>query len=420
MAKYIIQGGKKLRGEIKISGNKNSILPCLAATLLTQDKVTLRNVPNIRDVDVMIEILRSLGAKVERVEDKVVVKADNLHSTTLPKELVTKLRASILFVGPLLSREGRVEFCHPGGDVIGKRSIDDHIKGLELLGYEFNQDDRDYQGKRGDANLISTEIFQELASVTATENLIMASVLGKGVIKIKNCAQEPHVVDLSNLLTQMGASIEGIGSSILTITGVSNLSGTEFTIGPEHIEIGTYAIAAAITGGEVKMLNCSLKDLEPITNVLSRMGVKLVENSDGTVIAHSSNLQAIPHLRVNIWPGFPTDLISVAIVLATQANGVSLLHDWMFESRMYFVDKLISMGANIVIADPHRVIVSGPSKLKGRVVDTPDIRAGMALVLAALVAEGESVINRAELIERGYEDVVGNLSKLGAKISRED
>ncbi len=418
MAKYIIKGGNKLSGEIKIAGNKNSILPCLAATLLTDQKVIIKNVPSISDVEVMLSIMEGLGTKVERSLDTISVQTENLKSTTLPKELVNKLRASILFIGPLLAREGKVEFSHPGGDVIGKRSIEDHIIGLKKLGFEFEQNDRDYRGFR-DGDLADIDVFQELASVTATENLIMASVLGGGVKTIKNCAQEPHVVDLCNLLTQMGAKIKGIGSSILKITAVEKLNGGEYAIGPEHIEIGTYAVAAAITGGEIKMLNCSLEGLEPMTIPLGKMGVNFRQNEDNSVTASAASLKAIPQLKVNIWPGFPTDLMSVAIVLATQTPGVSLLHDWMYESRMYFVDKLIFMGANITIADPHRVLVYGPSKLTARNADTPDIRAGMALVLAALIAEGESIISRAELIERGYENVVENLSRLGADIQKD-
>lgn len=419
MAKYLITGGNKLEGEVKISGNKNSVLPCLAACLLTEGQVTLKSVPKISDVEIFLEILTILGAEVNWVDHEIKVSAKKIKTHVLPKDLLIKLRASILFVGPVLSRKGKVRFSHPGGDIIGVRTIEPHLEGFKRLGYHFKVNDLDYSGSLRNSSWENHEIFMDEASVTATENLVLTSVLGGKVVTLKNCASEPHVVDLCNLLNQMGAKIKGVGTQILEVTGVKKLQGTNFSISPDYIEMGTYAIAAAVTKGKITMEGCSLKKLEPITHHLQKFGLKFKEEQDAVTI-WSDNLVSNPKLHTNIWPGFPTDMMSAAVVLATQARGVSLLHDWMYESRMFFVDKLISMGAKITIADPHRVLVSGPTKLQGRYLETPDIRAGMALVLAGLAADGQSIINRAELIERGYENVVENFSKLGANIQKID
>lgn len=419
MAKYLIEGGRKLEGSIKISGNKNSVLPCLAACLLTSEPVKLTNVPNISDVSVMVEILMQLGVKVEAGDHELTVHAENIRDHKLPQELVGKLRASILLIGPLLARIGRAEFSHPGGDIIGKRSIDTHILGLQKLGFKFSQKDRDYKGQRSSKLSGEVTVFLDEPSVTATENMVMASVLGSHKITLKNCAMEPHIVDLCNLLIQMGAKIHGVGTTILTVEGVASLTGAEFEIGPDYIEFGTYAVAAGITVGKIKIFGCGMKDWESVLVPLSKIGINF-EVRGGEIIASTKGLKPINRLIVGPWPGFPTDLMSIFIVAATQAKGISLLHDWMYENRMFFVDKLISMGANITIADPHRVLVYGATKLWAREVETPDIRAGMALVLASLVAKGRSIINRAELIERGYEDVAGNLKSLGALIERLD
>jgi len=414
--KYIITGGKKLSGEVTISGNKNSILPCLAATLLSEQSVTLKNVPQIKDVEVFLEILKSLGSKIQQKNGEITIQISEIATHHLDPKLTSKLRASVLLVGPILAKLGKIDFFHPGGDVIGKRSIDTHLNGFEALGYKFKTLDRHYRG--GGVKKTGRIIYFLMeASVTATENLILASVLGGGEVTLKNCAKEPHVVDLCNLLNQMGALISGVGESTLKIKGVNSLHGTTFKIGADFIEIGTYAVAAAVTGGTLTLNNCDLTDLEPILNPLKQMGIEF-ETKGQTVKVCASKILPIPKLITNIWPGFPTDLMSLMIVLATQARGVSLLHDWMFESRMFFVDKLIRMGASIVIADPHRVLVSGPSKLVARDLESPDIRAGMALVLAALVAKGESSINRVELIERGYGDMAANLTKIGANIKK--
>ncbi len=417
MSKYIIKGGSKLTGKISISGNKNAVLPCLAAALLTEDEVIIRNVPKISDVDVFLEIFQSLGVKSERGDSFIKIHAKKITSSHLPQELSAKLRAAILFAGPLLARIGKAEFSHPGGDVIGKRSIDAHIKGLRDLGFVFEREDRKYIGKKKEENLKFYKIFLEEASVTATENLLLAAALNPATVILQNCAQEPHVIDLCNMLIKMGASIEGVGSSLMKITGREKLKGVDFSVGLDYVEFGTYAIAAAITGGKIEIEKSSLEGMEPVINPLMKMGLEF-NPSNGSVFISAGKINPTQKIITNIWPGFPTDLMSVVIILASQANGVSLLHDWMYESRMFFVDKLISMGAHITIADPHRVIVSGPSKLIGRNLETPDIRAGMALILAAVIATGESTINRVELIDRGYEDVVGKLSSLGVNIQK--
>ena len=409
---YVISGGKKLTGEIQVSGNKNAILPCMAAALLTKDEVILENVPEISDVSVFLEIFDTFGIKYKRTNQTLKIKAEKIESSSIPDDLAIKLRASILLAGPILSRLGKVNFHYPGGDVIGRRTIDPHLKGFKSLGFSLNVQDLELSlsGVKKEAS-----IFLEEASVMATENLVLVSVLGNSKVTIKNCASEPHVVDLCNMLIKMGAKISGVGSDTLVITGVPELQGVKFRIGCDYIEVATYAIAAAMTAGKIK-INCDLCDLEPITAELDKFNIEIASVSTGYLIK-SRKITSAKKVVTNIWPGFPTDLMSAVIVLATQAKGVTLCHDWMYESRMFFTDKLISMGANITIADPHRVLVYGPTKLHGRVVDTPDIRAGMALVLAALVAEGQTLINKVELIERGYENVVGKLKSLGVDIN---
>lgn len=415
--KYIIQGGRKLEGEIEVSGNKNSIFPCVAAALLTQEEVILENVADLVDTQVLIQILVHLGVKVERNKTTLVINSKDLKSSVLPKEFMTKLRGSIVLVGAMLARKNKVNFYHPGGDIIGKRSISTHLEAFKSIGAMLKKSDLEYSLCFTEKEDISVNIFLQEASVTACENLILASVLGKKKIVLKNCPKEPHVEDLCKMLLQMGAQIKGVGTDTLLICGVDKLSGTKFKIGIDYIEVGTYAIASAITGGKIKISGLDGNDLDPVLEPLKRFGVK-IEINDNYLVVSADKLISPVKIITNIWPGFPSDLMSVAIVLATQCKGVTLCHDWMYESRMFFVDKLISMGAQITLADPHRSLVYGPSKLKGRVIETPDIRAGMALVLAALVAKGESVINQVELIERGYEDVVGKLTDLGADIKK--
>ncbi len=421
MARLVIEGGNKLSGKIAVSGNKNSILPCIAAALLTEGEIILKNVSQISDAEVMLEILESLGAFVRKDGDTISIKAAEVKTHILPQDLTSKLRASVLIAGALLGRLGKVEFMHPGGDVIGKRSIDLHIAGFKDLGFSFEINDRQYKGEKTGKFTDKKQIFLEHPTVTGTENLILASVLSNSEVTIKNCAKEPHVVDLCKLLIKMGAKIEGIGESTLKIIGVKKLNGAEFRIGSDYIEMATYAAAAVLTHGHIEISNCNLEGLETIVSSFKKIGMDLVEKTPNSVTIAGDKIlpvSDVPGIVVGPWPSFPTDLMSIFIVLATQASGLTLLHDWMYETRMFFVDKLISMGANIIIADPHRVLVYGPSTLRGRDLETPDIRAGMSLVLAALSAKGISTIHRAELIERGYEEVVQKLTSLGANISR--
>lgn len=414
--KYIIEGGHKLEGKVRVSGNKNSIFPCLAAALLTSEEVFLENVPDLLDTEVLIRLLKKLGVTVEKKQSTVKIRASEIRRFSLPKDLMIRLRGAIVLVGALLGRVGRVNFHHPGGDIIGKRSIETHIRGFKALGVQVKKNDLKFsltaQNIAG-----NVDIFLPEASVTATENLILASVLGSAVVTLKNFAKEPHIIDLCQMLISMGAKIESIGGDSLKITGVEKLKGTRFSIGADYIEVGTYIVAAAITKGEVKIEGASEVFLEPLLSPLRSFGINISSDS-GTILVQPSKLKSTYQLVTNVWPGFPTDLMSVAIVLATQSKGIILCHDWMYEGRMFFVDKLITMGAKITLADPHRVLVYGPSKLRGRSLETPDIRAGMALVVAALAARGKSTILQAELIERGYENVAGKLKKLGADIRK--
>lgn len=417
MSSFKITGGAKLDGNIKIAGNKNAVLPIMAACLLTDEEVTLNNVPRISDVEILKNLLELVGATVTwKGESTLVIKAVKVKNESLPSELTAKLRASVLMLGPMLARIGKVEMGYPGGDIIGRRPLETHIQALSSLGAEIEKNEDSYIGKTTGA-LKGTEIFLEEASVTATENVLMAAATASGITIIKRAASEPHVVDLCKFLNLMGARITGIGSNVLTVEGVEKLKGATYSICPDHIEVGTFAILAAITPGTIKMSPVDKNDLDMILLTLSKFGVKF-ELSGDTLTVFGSKLKATEKVVTDVWPGFPTDLIAPTIVLATQAQGATILHDWMYESRMFFVDKLISMGAKIEIADPHRVLVYGPSKLHGQSLDTPDIRAGIALVIAALTAEGKSEINRAELIERGYENIVERLKSLGAKIER--
>ncbi|MDP3758700.1 MAG: UDP-N-acetylglucosamine 1-carboxyvinyltransferase [Candidatus Daviesbacteria bacterium] len=415
---YIINGGRKLMGKVRVSGNKNSVFPCIAAALLTQEEVILENISDLLDTEVLIQILKKLGVAVEKNKSVLSIKAVQIRQPNLPEDLMVKLRGSIVLVGALLGRLSKVNFYHPGGDIIGRRSIETHINGFKALGAVLKRNGSKFSlFLSNDSVLHPSEIFLSEASVTATENLILAGVLGNRIVILQNCAKEPHVSDLCRMLVQMGARIEGIGTDTIRITGVENLHGTKFRIGADYIEVGTYVVACAITGGEVIIEGTEGTFLEPALAPLKSFGIKTEEGKD-SIKVFPSKLKSAPKLVTNIWPGFPTDLMSVAIVLATQSKGVSLCHDWMYEGRMFFIDKLITMGAKIILADPHRVLVYGPDKLRGKELSSPDIRAGMALVVAALAAKGKSVINQAELIERGYEDVVYKLKSLGADIER--
>ena len=420
----MIEGGLPLNGRVRAAGNKNGALPILAACLLTRDPVTLTNVPRIRDAETMVELLAQLGVDVEWVGPNAVrVHAADPLAHEVEGALARRIRASFLVAGPLLAREGRVTVPPPGGDVIGRRRLDPHIHAFHALGAEVVVGGA-YE-LRGP--LRGAEIYLDEASVMATENAVMAASLAPGTTTISNAASEPHVQDLCRFLVSLGASIEGIGSNRLTITGVDSLSGGEYEIGPEHIEVGSFIGAAAVTGGDLTIEGVVCDDLRPIVPVLGRLGIEL-ELGDGWVrvppgqeLHVRDNLGgAIPKIEDGPWPAFPADLTSIAVVVAPQAQGTVLVFEKMFESRLFFVDKLVGMGARIILCDPHRAVVTGPAKLYGQKLSSPDIRAGMAMVIAALCAEGTSRIDAAHQIDKGYERIDERLRALGAHIERVD
>ena len=423
MSEYIIDGGVPLDGTIKASGNKNAALPCIAAALLTDEPVVLENIPDIEDVHVMFDIYTALGGAVSPMGPNAYrLQLSNITSSVIPVEQAKKIRASILFAGPLLARTGKVVLPPPGGDVIGRRRLDTHFLALTELGAKV---------KTGDAftfsakSLTGADIFLDEASVTGTENAVMAAVLAKGKTILTNAASEPHVQDLCQMLVSMGAQIEGIGSNILTITGVKKLESCEFAIGADFMEVGSFIGLAAATNGDLHIEGTRPQDLRPAKIAFGKLGISWAH--EGTVI-HVPKNQAkavncdiggmVPKIDDAPWPGFPPDLTSIITVLATQVKGTVLIHEKMFESRLFFVDKLIGMGARIVLCDPHRAVVSGPTKLRGCELISPDVRAGMAMLIAALCADGKSVIRNVYQIERGYERLVERLSALGARIIR--
>jgi UDP-N-acetylglucosamine 1-carboxyvinyltransferase len=426
MEKFIIDGGIPLVGEVIPSGNKNAALPLLASCLLTEEPIIFRNVPEIRDVLAMRALLESLGVDIQTIDDHVWrVEAKHVREANLNPDLCRQIRASILLAGPLTARSGQLFLPPPGGDVIGRRRVDTHILALRALGVEANYDrSRQVFHFRKD-KLIGSNILLDEASVTATENAIMAATLAKGTTTIRNAASEPHVQELCNFLNQIGAQIENIGSNTLHIHGVNHLGGGETTIGPDYLEVVSFLGAAVITGGNVRIKNAGIEYLDMIELVFNRLGVKWISDGKDIVVSPNQELAinldldySIPEISVMPWPAFPTDLMSIAIVVATQASGSILFHDWMYEGRMYFTDKLKKMGAQIVLCDPHRCIVQGPATLLGAEVESPDIRAGLALVLAALAAEGRSVIRNVEQIDRGYERIDEKLRGLGANVKR--
>ncbi|MCL2042737.1 MAG: UDP-N-acetylglucosamine 1-carboxyvinyltransferase [Treponema sp.] len=421
MSEYIINGGAPLNGTIKASGNKNAALPCIAAALLTDEPVVLRNIPEIEDVQVMLEIYAALGGSVESPEPNIIsLRLDNITTSTIPVDLAKKIRASILFAGSLLARTGKAVLPPPGGDVIGRRRLDTHLLALTELGAKVKTNDTfSFTAK----SLIGADIFLDEASVTGTENAVMAAVLARGTTILTNAASEPHVQDFCRMLVSMGAKIEGIGSNILTITGVKKLGGCDFTIGADFMEVGSFIGLAAATGGDLHIEGTRPQDLRPAKVAFGKLGIHWAQ--EGTVIHVPKNQPMevncdlggmIPKIDDAPWPGFPPDLTSIITVVATQVKGTVLIHEKMFESRMFFVDKLIGMGARIVLCDPHRAVVSGPTKLRGSELTSPDVRAGMAMLIAALCAEGKSVIRNVYQIERGYENLVDRLSSLGARI----
>ena len=424
MEKFIIEGGVPLRGEVTPAGNKNAALPMLAATLLAEEPVILRNVPQIRDVRDMRKLLESLGATVDDLDATTwQISAKNIQPKNLDIELSRRIRASILLAGPVTARFGELHLPPPGGDVIGRRRLDTHILALQALGAKVTYDRIfKFSAKKG---LHGADILLDEASVTATENAIMAAVLAKGKTVIRNAASEPHIQELCHFLNILGAKINDIGSNTLHIEGVKSLHGGEFTIGADYLEVISFVGAAAVTRGSLRIRNAGVQYLDMVRIVMRRLGVDWQTEGDDLLVSSDQSLAiipdhggAIPEIKTNVWPAFPTDLISIAITVATQSAGTVMFHDWMYSGRMYFTDKLVGMGAKIILCDPYRCIVQGPSPLYGEQVESPDIRAGMALLLAALAADGKSTIRNIAQIDRGYADVEEKFRALGAKIER--
>jgi len=422
---FCVSGGRRLEGTVRPAGNKNAALPILAATLLAEGPCRIENVPRIRDVEIMLALLERLGARIEWTgANSVDIDTAGAEPRELDPALCARVRASILLAGPMLARFGRVSLPPPGGDVIGRRRVDTHFLALEQLGAEITVGDRyRVEGKK----LVGRDIFLDEPSVTATENALMAAARAQGTTILRNAASEPHVQDLARYLVACGGNIMGIGTNVLTIEGVSSLHPAPFTIGPDHIEVGSFIGLAAVTNGQITIDGVRGEDLRATLFGFERLGVRprldgtrLVVDADQERRVRSDLGGHVPKLEDGPWPAFPADLMSIAIVAATQCDGLLLIFEKLFESRLFFVDKLIGMGARIVLCDPHRAVIAGPARLKGGVVESPDIRAGMAMLLAALAAHGDSVIHNIGQIERGYERIDERLRSLGAHIERID
>ncbi len=425
MPKFVVRGGRPLRGSIRPTGNKNAALPMLAATLLTDQPVTLENVPDIKDVRTLLSLLENLGAESEWLDESTLrLHARDVSASEIDRSLAARIRGSILLAGPMLARTGRMTLPPPGGDVIGRRRVDTHFLALGKLGATV--ENRDGYELRSDG-LRAADLFLDEPSVTATENAIMAAVLARGESRIRNAAAEPHVQDLCMMLQGMGAQIAGAGTNVIEIEGVDRLEGGRFRVGSDHIEVGSFIGLAAVTGGAITIEEAAVEHLDSTLVSFGRLGVRCEVRGNDLFVPGEQSLEIrmdvgghIPKIDDGPWPAFPADLTSIALVVATQCKGTILIHEKMFESRMFFVDKIIGMGARIVLCDPHRAVVVGPSRLHPGTVDSPDIRAGMALLIAALVADGESTIYNAGQIERGYERIDERLRELGADITRED
>ena len=423
MGRFVVEGGTPLHGEITPAGNKNEALPLIAASLLTDDPVTLRNVPRIRDVRAMLEIATALGAMVEELDPRTVRITGSLRSTEVPAKLAGEIRTSLLFAGPLLARYKKVKLGLPGGDVIGRRRNDTHFLAMQALGAELDIAQNGYGLHT--SGLKGADLLLDEPSVTATENALMAAVLASGRTVIRNAASEPHVQQLGIALTKMGATILGLGTNTITIEGVERLRGLDHTILSDHMEVGSLIGLAAMTHGEITIKNAVPQYLRMTRLVFKRLGVDTDVSGDDLIVRAKDRYPiehdiggAIPKVQSQVWPGFPSDLTSIATAMATQAEGTVLIHEWMFPARMYWVGSLESMGARIVLCDPHRVVVVGPSQLYGSDLRSPDIRAGMALLAATLSAKGTSTMNNVEQIDRGYEELDKRLRALGAKIER--
>ena len=419
MAHLVIEGGRRLSGRITVEGNKNAALPILAACLLTPETCEIRNVPGIRDVAVMLDLLRSLGAEVEQVDATTVrVTCRDIRASEPDAALVGKLRGSVLLLGALLGRVGRAELAPPGGDFPARRTITTHLHALVALGAKLVDDPT---GHRLEAlnGLRGSSMYLVEASVTGTETALLAAAQAVGRTEIRHAACEPHVVELCEFLAAMGADVKGAGSSTIRIEPTARPRGVVHTLRGDYIEAGSWAVVGAVTGGEVEVAGAQPQDLEPIAAVLAMMGVNMRLDHESLTVRPSA-LVAARRITTGLWPGFPSDIVSLITVLATQARGKTLLHDWMYELRLFALEQLSSMRADLFLCDPHRIIVTGATKLRGRVLDSRDIRSGMALVAAALCAEGQSTVLEIETVERGYGSLVERLTSLGAVVERRE
>ena len=427
MEKFVIEGGVPLSGTIVPAGNKNGALPILAACLLTDDEVILRNVPRIRDVEAMTLLLEQLGARVGWLgHGEISIDCSSVDCWEVDQELAERIRASFLLAGPLLARFGRAQMPPPGGDVIGRRRLDPHLDAFRALGASVDED-RGHIKLEAPLGLRPCDFLMDEPSVMATENALMAAALTRGPTVIRNAASEPHVQDLARMLMAMGAHIDGVGSNVMTVHGVASLRGCTHGIAPDHIEIGSFIALAGVTGGELIVKDTVPEDLRMIRLVFDRLGLRtevrgadIIVPGNQRMVIRNDKGDHTPKVQDGPWPAFPADLTSVATALATQAEGSVMIHEWMFENRLFFVDKLVLMGASITICDPHRAMVVGPRRLSGQRVDSPDIRAGMAMLIAALAADGVTEIGNVRHIDRGYERIDERLRDLGARIERED
>ena len=421
--RFLVEGGRPLRGTIRPSGNKNAALPIVAASLLTEHPVRLENVPRIRDIEILVELIATTGAEARWTgPNALFVHARSVASGALDLEMCRKIRGSILLAAPLLARCGEVTLSPPGGDVIGRRRLDTHFLALEQLGATHVLSDRI---RFTTAGLVGADVFLDEPSVTGTENAVMAAVAARGTTVLRNAASEPHVQDLCEFLVALGARIEGIGTNTLTVQGGATLRGATHVIGPDHIEVGSFIGMAAVTRSELRIADAGVRHLRSMLMGFERLGVRCRAEGDDLVVPGDQSLVIqndlgghVPKLEDQPWPAFPADVMSIAIVTATQCDGLILMHEKMFESRLFFVDKLVSMGARIVLCDPHRALVAGPSELRAGTVESPDIRAGMAMLLAALCAKGTSTLRNVGQIDRGYERIDERLNALGASITR--
>ena len=426
MEKFVIDGGIALSGTIVPAGNKNGALPILAASILTEDEVVVRNVPRIKDTTSMLTLLEALGVRISWLnEHDVALCAGDLRAGQIEvdRDLSERIRASFLLAGPLLARFGRVTMPPPGGDVIGRRRLDPHLDAFAALGATVEHGRNIELHAAG--GLVAGDVFMDEPSVMATENALMAAARTPGSTVIGNAACEPHVQDLARMLVKMGADIQGIGSNVVTVNGTAGLHGCDHTIGPDHIEIGSFMALAGVTGGELRVRDTIPRDLRMIRLVFDRLGLRSELDANDVIVPGGQTLivaRDIGEHKITVqdgpWPAFPADLTSIAVALATQSAGSALIHEWMFENRMIFTDKLVLMGADITLCDPHRALVTGPCRLRGERVESPDIRAGMAMLIAALCADGRSEIGNIRQIDRGYERIDERLRELGARIQR--